>query len=102
MKKVLISAAFAVFTTNAVAHSWYDPVCCSTKDCAAVVPDVVSIEDGHYVVTVGPGDHPFVTSELTRRIPFDHPDVKDSQDSDFHVCANSHRIICLYVPLGMM
>lgn len=93
-----------VLNTPARAHSWYDPACCSGKDCApAPVGSVVATRDG-WRVHIEPGEHPMLGDmSFDAVIPYDSHGIKESQDSQFHICISGGpdpRYLCLYVPKG--
>ena len=83
---VRILAAFILI------HSWYDPWCCSTKDCHPVddADAPVEIQEGYKW-------HEFV---------FPKSMEKPSQDGHWHVClvpdenGNPATPRCIYVPMG--
>jgi len=91
------------WASEANAHSWYDPSCCSTTDCApAPVGQVKATRDG-WVVEIPPNGHPSVgAAGWTGTFPYGDTRIKESQDSDFHVCIGvaSQAGFCLYVPRG--
>lgn len=67
-------------------HSWYDSDCCSDKDCSRAPMAIVEMHDGYHLAD-------------GRTVPYRDPRVRQSADSDFHVCQfPDGRIICLYVP----
>ena len=80
------------------AHEWYDPECCSGQDCAPVAREhVVATPDG-WQVRLKPGEHPNTRFPVDRTLPYTSPQVRHSQDSDFHACVLGGTLLCLYVP----
>lgn len=87
---LLLSLAFAV---PAYGHDFYEPMCCSEKDCKPVpTGDVQATAGGWFIVMTG------------ETIPYGHWREKKSPDGGFHRCAASAdfsakgRTLCLYVP----
>ena len=87
---VLLIAAFMLV------HSWYDPICCSDRDCRPVpATDVLEIEGGWKHLPSG-------------AIFRDEPNIKrirPSHDSNFHVClgntpSNMNFPYCIYILQG--
>ncbi len=70
---------------------WYDPGCCSLRDCAPARASVRAGPNGYEVV------------QLAELVPYGDPKIRRSKDDRYHVCErktphNNSRIICLYVP----
>lgn len=87
----------ALMSAPALAHDWYDAMCCSSRDCAPI-PDPEWTPDG-WRVRLMPGQHPMVTEQLDAIVPFDA--VRPSQDGGYHACVVPYqrdRVRCLYVP----
>lgn len=91
MKTALL--AILLTSTSAMAHSFYEPSCCSNRDCAPIpAGDVKATPDGWQIV---------LTGEV---IKYGSYRVKDSPDGAFHRCAMSANFtaqghtLCLYVP----
>jgi hypothetical protein len=77
--------------SDARAHSFYDPECCSDKDCAPIDSKLVRITDSGYVVTVGPGQHPMVKhAPVSFVIPY-HT-ARESPDGRYHVCITEQHV----------
>lgn len=77
-----------------LAHSWYDPACCSDKDCDPLTREsTVTHVNGGYQVTVKPGDDP---------VFFSQEKVRPSQDGLYHACIgiSTRMPFCLYIPMG--
>lgn len=78
-----------------LAHSWYEPACCSGQDCAPLTREstVVPGNAGGYQVTVKPG---------AGTVFFPQEKVRPSQDGLYHACISlsAGTPICLYVPYG--
>lgn len=71
---------------GALAHGWYDPACCSDRDCARYPAEVTETGKA-YVLADG------------RYVDMGDPRIRLSADGDFHVCERPDKsIICLYVP----
>lgn len=77
-----------------LAHSWYEPMCCSGQDCAPLTREsrVVPARGGYHVF-VRPGDP---------AVFFPQDKVRPSQDGLYHVCISLHSQapLCLYAPFG--
>jgi hypothetical protein len=83
--------AWLFLATPARAHSFYDPECCSDKDCAPIDSKLVRITDSGYVVTVGPGQHPMVKhAPVSFVIPY-HT-ARESPDGRYHVCITEQHV----------
>lgn len=84
-------AIFALGVTLAMAHSFYDPSCCSTIDCYPV-------EEGAIIETPA-GFDIVATGEFIRR---DESKVRLSPDGQWHRCSyggdRKAGTICIYVP----
>lgn len=77
-----------VIVSIARAHDWYDPECCSGKDCAPMVPLSVIATDGGWQIKA--------TGEV---IPFGDKRERRSMDDQFHRCPYpGGKTRCLYVP----
>lgn len=90
---VLMAAIVAlVVATEAWPHDWYEPACCSGRDCEPIPFDAVyETRDGWQVNYTG---------KLGFRVNAFVPKGKErhSQDGRFHGCASETRFLCLYVP----
>jgi hypothetical protein len=77
-----------------LAHSWYEPECCSGQDCDPLTREssVISVRGG-YQVTVRPG---------APTVFFSQDKVRPSRDGLYHACISlsAGTPICLYVPYG--
>lgn len=71
------------------AHSWYDPWCCSDKDCGPA--KVYYTMDGKMVI-----DKDGVTT-LTDQYTIKKP----SLDEKTHACVLNKRVRCVYLPTGV-
>lgn len=77
--------------SDARAHEWYDPECCSDKDCAPLESKHVKITDSGYVVTVGPGEHPMIKhAPVSFVVPY-HT-ARESPDGRYHACITEQHI----------
>ena len=90
----LLAAAYFWSSLPAAAHSWYEPACCSDRDCEPISFDsVIETEYGYkvdYYSKQGFEVHNWIPREKT----------KHSQDGRFHACATRTRFLCLYVPVN--
>lgn len=96
MRAIALSAAVVVTLLSlvifALAHSWYDPECCSDTDCRPVpVEDVIETETGWKHLPTG--------TEFTK------DQVKPSKDHRFHVCIGVKawdlgKPYCIYILQG--
>ena len=112
---VLVVAAIAnvAFGHQAQTGWTYGAGCCSGRDCAPIPPDRVQIAPEGYLVTLEPGDGPFVRDRMQKL--FAYPDGRagffvpvggkmikkamESGDSEYHACVTpGGSLICLYVP----
>ena len=87
----LISASIFFISGEAQSHSFYDPSCCSGRDCHPIAMTAVVVgHDGYHVNSTG---------EI---ISFRDSRIRPSPDGGYHRCSyggrNSSRTICLYVP----
>lgn len=70
-----------------LAHSWYDPECCSEKDCVEFTGTVASEGSGFRLMP----NNVFVPKQ----------NVRHSKDDKVHVCIpGDGRVRCLYLPVG--
>jgi len=80
-------------------HEWYNPACCSERDCAPVPLETVRVTAEGWLVTVPAGVHPHAEEDIMELIPFGDDRVMMSQDANYHVCALlKGTILCFYVP----
>lgn len=95
MRLVLAALAVAFACTPAIAHSWYDPICCSDRDCEPLPDGAVTMQPEGYHVTY--------TGKMGLRVDVIVPyeKAKPSQDGKFHGCATAERFLCLYVPMNV-
>ena len=91
---LLLIVAYFKATLPAAAHSWYEPACCSNRDCEPISFDsVTESAEGwtvHYQSKQGFPVMAFMPRGKERH----------SQDGRFHGCATSTRFLCLYVPVN--
>jgi hypothetical protein len=91
---MLAAGFFLAPAEGVLAHSWYDPDCCSDRDCEAVsAVTYVASDPGSVpvmVVTTSFGTKP-VTSKTK---------IRESKDSRMHACIYQGALICLYMPPG--
>ena len=78
----------------AKAHSWYEPECCSDKDCEPIPPETVQVTPSGY---------------LWAGILIPFAEARISMDRDYHVCRGQYTGIliqpsmkkpCFYAPMG--
>lgn len=101
MRLTILSLIAAVFITLAWiaafwpayshGHSFYDPACCSDRDCGPLPDGIVTgTKDGWHIAT----------NNMT--LPYNSPKVRNSPDGKFHGCFLNGNpktaLICLYVP----
>lgn len=98
LRMFLIAAITLCGIVSASAHSWYNPVCCSDRDCAPVPFEAVEITDDGYRVTLHAGDHVMVSSTVVHLVAY--PDVLKSRDGNYHACLfpNQNVMRCFYAP----
>jgi hypothetical protein len=97
-RSFLIMMLMLCGSVSAAAHSWYDPVCCSERDCAPIPYEAVEITDDGYLVTLRAGDHLMVSSTVVHVVAY--ADVLKSQDGEYHACLfpNQNVMRCFYAP----
>jgi hypothetical protein len=73
-------------------HSWYDPDCCSDRDCEPVsaVSFVASDTNSVPVMVV-------TTSFGTKPVTY-MTKIRESKDSRMHACIYQGKLLCLYMP----
>ena len=83
-----------VLAGPALTHSWYDPDCCSDRDCEPV--SAVTF------VASNPGSVPVmvVTTSFGTKPVTSRTKVRESKDSRMHACIYQGELICLYMPPG--
>lgn len=94
----------ALIAQAAFAHSWYDPECCSDRDCAPITEPLKYNSKGEILAK---------TKHGYTIIPRDHK-IRPSKDEDIHVCMNIYipdkpldkktptfKFLCIYRPPGM-
>lgn len=84
----LLASVLALAVVNhACGHSFYDPACCSDRDCAPLAPLRVSAAPGGYLID---GVH-FVAEK----------DARPSPDKDYHGCfpvPTPWQLRCFWAP----
>lgn len=84
---MLLIILFLLLSGPASAMGWYSQECCNNKDCRQVQKgEVAKLENGWWV------------PKHKTLIPFDSGILKPSLDANMHICQNSLRVICLYIP----
>lgn len=77
--------------SDALAHSFYSPECCSNKDCAPIEAKRVQITEAGYYVTIAPGDHPMIKhAPVAFTIPY--AKAKESPDGRYHICITEQHV----------
>jgi hypothetical protein len=68
-------------------HNWYDPECCSDRDCFPVPGK--QLADGRYLFLVL--DIEYIKTEA---------EIRPSRDENFHACQPAHKKepVCFYAP----
>jgi hypothetical protein len=91
MRLLLALAALAVLCAPALGHEWYDPWCCSDRDCGPLADGAVRVVRAGYMVRLGEQEI-FVPEEKAR----------PSQDEQFHICLvpteDGLTVRCFYAP----
>lgn len=87
LRLLLVCASLFLFALPARPMGWYEPSCCSNKDCRPVFTGEVEVRpEGWYV------------KRFDTILAFDNWRVKRSQDHQMHLCATETTLRCLYVP----
>ena len=102
MKFMVVVLGIIVFSTTALAHSWYETSCCSGNDCAEVI-EAQKLPDGNTLVTTKHGQG--IVNPKT--------DKRPSKDAVDHACLvtmpssmvdpakpNLKYVRCYYIPAG--
>lgn len=99
----------ALLATFLLVHDWYDPGCCSGRDCRpAIVGEVTKTMEGWSVVNrlptapaIAGTPSPFSKAPVCERvlIPFGDARIHYSKDVAMHVCFayNGCQPLCLYI-----
>ncbi len=95
MRLVLAVLAALAACAPAFAHSWYDPICCSERDCEPLPEGAVTQVSGGYHVKYT-GKMGFNVDVI---VPYEK--AKASRDEKYHGCATAERFLCLYVPMNV-
>lgn len=84
-----------VLGTKARAHDWYEPTCCSGRDCEALPEGAVT--------QVQHGYHVRYRAKLGLLVDVIVPwaQARPSQNDEYHGCANPVKFLCLYVPMNV-
>src|SRR5262245_42115825 len=92
---VVVVLALVIVVSLAIparSHSWYDPECCSDRDCEPVSTVSFVASDPKsvpvMVVTTSFGTKP--VTPMTK--------IRQSKDSQMHACIYQGQLICLYMP----
>lgn len=102
MKSMIVALGIVIFSTTALAHSWYSAECCSGNDCSEVL-DAQKLPDGNMLVTTKHG----------QGIVKPKTDKRPSRDAVDHACLvmmpehlidpanpNLKYVRCYYIPAG--
>jgi len=89
MRMLCYAAAFLILCVGlAHAHSWYDPACCSERDCEPYKGELKEMADGYHL-------------EDGTVILYSDKRIRLSADNEYHICKYpSGQIICFYIPAG--
>lgn len=92
---VVFALALLVVVTlsrPARSHSWYDPDCCSDRDCEPV--------SGVSFVASDPTSLPVmvVTTSFGTKPVTPQTKIRESKDNRMHACIYQEKLICLYLP----
>jgi hypothetical protein len=89
---LLLPAVLVALPPPARSHSWYDPDCCSDRDCEPVgaVTFVASDPNSVPIMVVTTS---FGTKPVTPRTK-----IRESKDGRMHACIYLGELICLYLP----
>lgn len=91
---VLAGGVLVALCGPVAAHSWYDPDCCSDRDCEAVsTVTYVASDPGSVPVMV-------VTTSFGTKPVTAKTKIRESKDSRMHACIYQGALICLYMPPG--
>lgn len=90
-----IAVAALLLCGEAYSHSWYDPICCSGRDCEPLPDGAVTMVQGGYHVKYT-GKMGFNVDVV---VPYEK--AKASKDEKYHGCATAERFLCLYVPMNV-
>lgn len=82
---------------EAGAVHWYDPGCCSMRDCEPVEPGAIRQTEAGYAVRYL-SSRGFLVEGL---IPYGSSAVRPSRDEREHACATTQRVLCIYLPFTM-
>ncbi|MBX9588216.1 MAG: hypothetical protein K2X43_02855 [Hyphomonadaceae bacterium] len=81
-----------VLARPARSHSWYDPDCCSDRDCEPVSAiTFVASDPGAVPVMV-------VTTSFGTKPVTSNTKIRESKDSRMHACIYQGVLLCLYLP----
>lgn len=78
----------------AKSHSWYDPDCCSDRDCEPVSTISFVASDPNSVPVM------VVTTSFGTKPVTPQTKIRESKDSRMHACIYQGALLCLYMPPG--
>ena len=91
MRMMIPAVVFALLSSSAIAHDWYETACCNDRDCAPAEAGDVTVKPEGYAI-----------GSLGITVPFDSDKIREMRapDGQFHICATptTKRFLCLYVP----
>ena len=95
MRRIILAALFLI-ASPAVAHEWYPVACCSGIDCEPIPQDYIhETAAGWEISTFCSMFRPTVCAKgFVKR-----GDEQASMDGRYHLCFNSLKIICFFVPV---
>lgn len=76
---------------------WYDPGCCSMKDCEPVEPGAIREVKGGYLVQYR-SSRGFIVRGF---LPLGSTAIHPSRDEREHACATAQLLLCIYLPFTM-
>lgn len=84
-----MAALISLISSAASSHSWYDPDCCSDRDCRPV--------DADDMAEIGGGCWKYLPTGAT----FCGNRVRPSKDKHWHVCISNNNVpYCAYIQMG--
>jgi hypothetical protein len=89
---VIAAGILLALAEVAIAHSWYDPDCCSDRDCEAVSAVTYVASDPNSVPVM------VVTTSFGTKPVTPKTKIRESKDSRMHACIYQGALICLYLP----
>lgn len=96
--KALAAIAFIIVAgfiwSEAKAHDWFPPNCCSGFDCRVIPPDHVKASKGGFIIPGNPEVVPYSSPKIRQTPP--------EGEGNFALCTKGGKVegevICLYIP----